>query len=193
MRRGDPLWNEAMRQKLDEIHKLAKAIYPEARIEWFERGIKRVGGGDGWGQSRYFTGKEIKAPLSCSFYTVPEIERTRQIYRKTCELADQMGISDVTPSVALASGWRRSLGTKPQVWSFNWPYDLIYSYQIGSELNIPWYGERPKRYAPYNRAKVVLFYPPPFDKRVPQWAKHFIAYVRGATGVKDLKDLGYDE
>jgi hypothetical protein len=35
----------------------------------------------------------------------------------------------------------------------------------------------------------VVFYLPPFDKRTLAYAKHFIAYVRGATGVQDLKDL----
>jgi len=192
VRADDPLWNEAIRQKLDEIHRLAAAIFPEARIEWYGRGILRVWGGDGWGKTLYFTGQEIKAPSSCSLYSVPELERMRETYRRTCKLADELDISDVTPWVALASGFRRGL-VKKQFWDFNWPYNLIYSHQIGAELNVPWYAQRPKRYAPYNRAKVIIFHPAPFDNRVPEWGKHFIAYVRGATGVYDLSDLGWKE
>ena len=185
-------WNNAIRDNLDQIHKLGLSIFPEARIEWFGRGVRRSWGGDGWGKMPYFTGKEIKAPLSCELYSIPEPERTQETYRRTCTLADELGIREVTPWVALASGFRRGL-VKKQYWDFDWNYDIIYSYETGSELNIPWFAERPKRFAQYDRAKVVIFYPPPFDKRVPGWATHFIAYVRGATGVEDLSDLGWKE
>ena len=190
---GNKAWNEGMREALDAIHIKASSIFPGARIEWYERGMVQAAGGDGWAETKYWTGKEIKAPMSCSLYSIPEIERTRETFRRTVKLADQMGISDVTPYVALAAGYRRGLkGLSDQHWDFDWSYDIIYSYRMGAELNIKWYGDRPERFAPYNRAKVVIFYPPPFDKRVPDWARHFIAYVRGATGVQELKDLGYE-
>ena len=189
---GNSTWNDAIRDNLDQIHKLGLSIFPEARIEWYGRGIQRIWGGDGWGRTNYFTGKEIKAPLSCALYSVPEPERTQETYRRTCALADELGIREVTPYVALASGYRRGL-VKKQYWDFDWKYDLIYSLEIGSELNIHWFAERPKRFAQYDRATVVIFYPAPFDKRVPGWATHFIAYVRGATGVEDLSDLGWKE
>lgn len=192
VRKDNLLWNEAIRQKLDEIHTLTTAILPKARIEWYGRGILRIWGGDGWDKTRYFTGKEIKAPLSCSLYSVPELQRMRETYRRTCHLADELGIAEVTPWVALGSGFRRGL-VKKQYWEMDWPYDLIYSHQIGSELNVSWYAENPKRFAPYDRATVVVFYPAPFDRRVPSWAKHFIAYVRGATGMNELSDLGWSE
>lgn len=191
-KKGNELWNEGMREALDAIHKKASSIFPGARIEWYGRGVVPASSGDGWRKTPYWTGKEIKAPLSCSLYTVPEIERTRETFRRTCKLADERGISDITPWVALASGYRRGL-KQSHYFDMDWSYDVIYSYLIGAELNIKWYGNRPERFAPYNRAKVIVFYPPPFDKRVPDWARHFIAYVRGATGIKDLKDLGYEE
>jgi len=190
--KGNERWNEGMREALDAIHIKARSIFPGARIEWYGRGVVIAYSGNGWRKTPYWTGKEIKAPLSCSLYTVPEIERTRETFRRTCKLADQMGISDVTPWVALASGYRRGL-TKIQYFDMDWSYDIIYSYLIGAELNIKWYGDRPERFAPYDRAKVIVFYPAPFYKRAPDWARHFIAYVRGATGVKELKDLGYEE
>jgi hypothetical protein len=185
-------WNEGMREALDAIHIEARTCFPEARIEWYGRGIREAAGGDGWAKTSYWTGKEIKAPLSCSLYTIPEIDQTRETFRRTCKLADQLGVSDVTPWVALAAGYRRGL-LKSRYWDTDWSFDIIYSYLIGAELNIKWYGDRPDRFAPYNRAKVIIFYPPPFDKQTPDWAIHFIAYVRGATGVKELKDLGHEE
>ena len=189
---GDKSWNDGMCEALDAIHKKAQSIFPQARIEWYGRGINQSASNEGWSKSNIWTGLEIKSSLSCSLYTIPEIERTRETFRKTCKLADKLGISDVTPWVALGSGYRRHI-KEFEKWHFDWDYDVIYSWMLGAELNVDWYGERPERFAPYRRAKVVVFYPPPFDKRTPAWAKHFVAYVRGATGVQDLQDLGYEE
>lgn len=189
---GDSKWNEGMRQALDAIHLAAKFVYPQARIEWYGRGIHRVWTGLGWEQKPYFTGKEIKAPLSCSFYTIPEVQRMREVFHRTCALADKMGIEDVTVWVALGAGYRRHT-SKGQKWSRDWDYDLIYSWTLGAELNNPWYAQRPKRFAPYDRAKIVIFYPAPFYKKTPAWGKHFVAYVRGAANTSDLTDLGYKQ
>jgi len=184
-------WNEGIREALDAIHIQAKKIFLEARIEWYDRGVKRYRGVS-WAKTGRFTGKEIKAPLSCPLYALPETERMRETYRRTCALADSFNIEEVTPWVALAAGYRPSI-TEDEYWDMDWDYDLVYSYKFGAELNVKAYGDQPKKYAPYNRAKVIIFYPPPFDRRTPQWAKHFIAYVRGATGVRELEDLGYEE
>ena len=189
---GNIKWNDGIREALDTVHSMFQSIFPEARMEWYGRGVGVSAGGDGWAKKKYWTGQEIKAPLSCSLYAVPEIERTRETFRRTAKLADAMGIADVTPWIALASGYRRGLDDLSNAkFDFNWSYDILYSYLLGSNLNIDWYGDRPERFAPYKRAKVVVFYPPPFDKRVPHWSKHFIAYVRGATKVKKLDDLGF--
>jgi hypothetical protein len=192
VRKGDNRWNESIREALDAIHTRAQSIFPHARIEWFGRGMIQAAVDSGWSKTRYWTGREIKAPLSCSLYAISEIECMRETYRRTCKLADELGIEDVTPWVALGAGYKRDI-EKFQRWSFDWDYDLVYSWLLGAELNIKWYGDRPERFAPYNRAKVIIFYPPPFDTRTPNWPKHFIAYVRGATGVKELGDLGYEE
>lgn len=191
-RPGDEIWNEAMREALDTVHIKVKEIFPQARIEWYGRGMRWTSNPYPWVKSPYFTGKEKYMPsLSCSLYYVPEIERTLERYRRTVQLADQLKVEDVTPWVALASGFRRQLdGTFK--FDNNWDYDLIYSYLIGQWINHPWFGrpERAQQYAPFNRAKVVIFYPAPFYSKTPNWGKHFIAYVRGATGIKDLTDLG---
>ncbi len=177
IRNDSNLWNDAIRDNLDSIHKLAKEIYSNARIEWYGRGMIEAWAYDGWSRTPYFTGKEIKSSLSCSLYTVPEPDRMRELFRRTCKLADELGIEDVTPWVALGCGYKRHT-TELQKWVKDWDYDLIYSWLLGSELNIDWYAQRPKRYAPYNRAKVIIFYPAPFSPTMEYWPKHFIAYVR---------------
>ena len=64
----------------------------------------------------------------------------------------------VTPWIALASGYRRQTD-KYHEWSHDWNYDLIYSWQLGVELNNAWYGvpERAGRFAPWNKAKIAIF------------------------------------
>jgi hypothetical protein len=191
-KKDDKAWNEGMREALDAIHLKAQSVFPDSRIEWYGRGITRAPSGDGWVKTGYWTGKEIMPSLSCSLYSLPEIECMRETFRRTCKLADESHVQDVTPYVALAAGYRRGL-TKYHYFANNWSYDIIYSYKFGAELNIKWYSDRPEWFAPYSRAKVIYFYPRPFNTHTPDWARHFIAYVRGATRVQDLKDLGYEE
>jgi len=186
----DPAWNEGIRAKLDEIHKLAESIFPKARIEWFYHGMKPLRQKTGWARTITWTGKEIDTSLSVAFYCLPKAEQMRESYRRTCQLADAMDIEDVTPWVSLASGYQPSMA-QPRTYYYDWDYDIEYSHQLGAELNILRFSEQPTYYAPYNRAKIVVFYPPPFDKRTPAWSKHFIAYVRGATGVSELRDLKF--
>ena len=188
---GNDQWNEGIRTALDAVHNRAQTLFPHARIEWYGRGMRWINGDPPWRQSPYFTGEEKLSSLSCSLYFVPEIERTLELYRRTAELADQLGVQDVTPWVALASGYRRGVET-PFYFDLDWDYEVIYSYLIGRYINHSWFGvpERSERFAPFGRAKVVVFYPPPFDPRTPHWGKHFIAYVRGAQSVKRLSDLG---
>jgi hypothetical protein len=184
---NDSKWNEAIRDALDTIHMKAAAIFPDAVIQWYGRGITRPDG-QTWRQTGLWTNREIKAPMSCSLYMLPEQEAMRETFRRTCALADKLGIEEVTPYVALAAGYRRDLIKKLR-WDYNWDYDLVYSWSFGAELNDPWYAKDPNTYAPYNRAKMVVFYPSPFYNEVPAWGKHFIAYVRGANGVRKLDDL----
>jgi len=192
-RPSDEQWNEGMRVALDDIHLLARGIFPDARIEWYDRGIGYLDSASSpWRKTPLFTGKEILPSPSCSLYYVPEIERTLELYRRTAKLADELGVEDVTPWVALASGYRRGI-EKAFRFDNDWDYDLIYSYQMGAELNRHWYATKPDGYAPYDRVKVIVFYPPPFYRESPCWGKHFIAYVRGATDVNELSDLGFDK
>jgi hypothetical protein len=179
---GDEAWNEGIRGALDAIHLLAQQLVPDARIEWYNRGMTPQG--DQWIKTLYFTGKEIMPSLSCSLYRLPDGTDTQLRFVYTCELAKKMNITDVTPWVALASGHKRNI-IKKYVWEDNWDFAPNISYRLGKELN--------STQPPFDHAKVIVFFPAPFNKGTPAWGKHFVAYVRGATGVEDLSDLGYNK
>ena len=187
---GDSRWNDAMREALDAIHLEAKKVFPEARIEWYGRGAGYTTDAIQWRKSPYFTGREIKPSLSCSLYYVPEEDRTRRLFQETVKIADQMGVSDITPWVALACGYRRGY-PKPFYWDDDWDYDLAISQRIGADLNSSVSTDSGEKKDEYGRVKIVVFYPEPFSPQTPAWGKHFVAYVRGATDVAKLDGLGY--
>lgn len=174
---NDNVWNEGIRECLDVIQLKAKEIFPHARIEWFGR-ARAPGGPSGWYTYRGFTGREIMESCSPAFYSVPNIDQMRGIYRETCWLADQLGpVEDITPWVGLARGYKPDQHASHKVYHQDWDYDVKYSHQIGAELN-----NYNNLYPSYNRIKVVVLYPGPFSELTPAWTKHFIAYVQGATG-----------
>ncbi len=188
IKKDDANWNEAITAKYDHATKIVKDIFPRAKIDWYGRGAVQQGAsGTGWDTSDFFSLKEKGDNFSCSLYRLPEIGVTREVFHKTAKLAQQYNQKEVTPWIALASGYRRQ-PDKFQVWSSNWNYDLIYSWKLGAEINLPWFSkpERQQRFAPWNMAKVVVFYPSPFDENSLHWAKHFVAYVRGAHNIKSL-------
>lgn len=184
-RRDDKTWNQAITAKYDAIYEIALDVFPQARVEWYGRGIQESANAEGWSPFPWNTFENKTAAFSCSLYRLPEISVMRETFRRTLDLARQYHGAEVTPWVALASGYRRQI-EKFQVWDDNWDYDLVYSWMLGAELNDPWYSQNPERFASWSAAKVVVFYPAPFNSKSPAWGRHFVAYVRGANGVKSL-------
>jgi len=184
------LWNEAISRKYDVFSSIALDKFPESRIEWYARGsVRRSASETGWSVSSYFPLTEYGTSFSVSLYRIVEIGYARETFRRTVEYASQHGGLDVTPWIALAAGYRRQVD-KFQRFDMNWSYDLIYSWQIGAELNNPWFSStqaRRERFAPWNSANIVVFYPEPFGRSL-SWGKHFVAYVRGANGLRELPD-----
>ncbi len=190
IRPDDPRWNQAITAKYNAAYDVVRSVFPRARIEWYARGaVQRSAAPSGWSRTRYFDLKEKGETFACSLYRVPEIGYTREAFRRTVQHALAHGVQEVTPWVALASGYRRQVDVFHR-FDFDWNYDLIYSWQLGAELNQPWFGspEREQRFAPWRRAKVVVFYPQPFDPRSPHWGRHFVAYVRGAHLIRRLPE-----
>ena len=192
---NDEVWNAAITRKHNEAYDVVKSIFPDARIEWYARGaIHRAASDSGWARTRYTTLDEKGESFGCSLYYVPENESTRKVFRFTAKNAAKHGCDSVTPWIALASGSRRQTHRFNE-WSNNWNYDLIYSWQLGREINNSWYGQekRTERFAPWNKAKIAVFYPAPFNNNSPHWGQHFVAYVGGANGYQQLPEkIGQD-
>ena len=192
VREGDKRWNQAITAKYDVLYDITKELFPGARVEWYKRGIARCAAKTGWKANARFTYDEKGDSFSCSLYRMPEIGYMRETFRRTYDFAKLHGVEDVTPWVALAAGYRRDVDDFHK-WHADWDYDLIYAWLIGRELNNPWFGRHPDRFAPYFAAKVIVFYPPPFDPRAPAWGQHFVAYVRGAHMIEKLPLLDRSE
>lgn len=188
-KKDDAKWNAAITRKYDAAYEIVREFFPQARIEWYGRGAILPGASaTGWSESAYFALDEKGDSFGCSLYQVPEIGYTREIVRRTDQNAARHHCEEVTPWIALASGNRRQ-PDKYNEWSYDWNYDLIYSWQLGLELNNRWFGapERVDRFAPWDKAKIAVFYPEPFG-RSPYWGQHFVAYVRGANRIKKLPE-----
>jgi hypothetical protein len=183
VKENDREWNAAITRKLNDADRLAKTMFPGARVDWYARGVMECQCKDGWDTCKYFTFEEEISNYAARLYTVPEIGQMRETFKRTFELAQSKGVNEVTPWVALGAGYMRNIHPALEFVS-PWDYELYYSWQLGAEINHPWYARRPERFAPWDAARIVVFYPKPFCHTV--WVRHFVAYVRGANGVREL-------
>jgi len=184
---GNETWNRAITAKYDAFYDIARALLPAARIEWYGRGVYHSASGFSWSRSSRFTFEEKAETFCCRLYCVPELGYTLETFRQTYRLARSYGVDEVTPWIALGAGYRRRTDRFHE-WHWDWDYDLVYSWLLGANLNRAWYAQRPESFAPWDAAKVVVFYPRPFNPHTPAWAKHFVAYVRGATRIEELPE-----
>ncbi len=179
-------WNDAMDAKYLACYNEVQAVFPGMRVEWYNRGgAFRCAQATGWCTASYFTLKEPGEHLSVSLYRLPDLGYTREGFARTRETALAKGMTSATPWIALGAGIPPEIdgGT----WTFDWNFDLYYSWQIGQELNNPWFATDPERYAPWDFADIVIFYPEPFG-RGPNFEQHFVAYVRGANMIAELPE-----
>ena len=184
---GDPIHDAAMDAKHDLYFQLCRGVFPEARIITWDRGAILPAPSDtGWTEMPYFTLRDSADHFSCYFDLLSDLTLTRETYKRTCEHADNHGYRDVIPWLALGCGSETTFAGVRGLAPTDQEYPLINSWQLGAEINQPWYAQHPERYAPWDRAACVVFYPPAFDPRVPQWGKHFVAYVRGAHAITQL-------
>lgn len=183
---GASEWNAAIDAKYNAFYNIAKTYFPDIIVDWYQRGARyRCKANDGWCDRTWFTGNELGDGYGSALYTLPEFYAMQQTYTRTAEAALAAGYSRVTPWVALGAGYQRSL-EDAFTFTKNWDYHLWYSWQIGAELNHPWFAGNPERFAPWDHAEYVMFYPRPFEP--PHWGKHFVAYVRGAHLIRSLPE-----
>ena len=213
----------AVIRKHDLIYNLTKRYFPAARIELYGRGtMVRADSwpaycathqgckvpADPWWMRTSYTLQERGESLAISVYTVPEIWEMRAIMIHTVALARQHNASGqlrggVTPWISLGAGYRRianhththtHMGT--YIYQY-WDFDKVYSWQLGAELNRPWWGspDRAAMTAPWGVAQVVCLFPSVFDpgssqagpnNRSTVMMQHFVNYVRGANGLNGL-------
>lgn len=183
---GDVEWNTAIKDKHNAAYDIAEEVFPGVRIEWYGRGaIFPSASPTGWSPSTVLSLEEKGNSFSCSLYRLPELGYTRETFRRTAQNAEDHGIDSITPWIALGAGYRRQADVFHK-FEAEWNYDLIYSWQMGTEVNRPWFGapSQADRYAPWNKASIVIFYPAPFSSNY--WTQHFVAYARGASSVNLL-------
>ena len=198
-KRANATWQLALDRKHDLIYNATIAAFPHARVEMYDRCAVTK-----WDyQAEYvvndaYTLRERGPGYSVALYTLPEIFAMRGRFAQTVANAaahNQSGAltGGVSPWLALGAGYKRNANAShPLSFDFTWDFDRVYSWQFGREVNNPWYGLRPENYAPWNAAKVILFYPSIFDLRSPAAGpgnkstvamQHFASYVRGANGL----------
>ncbi|MCH8244106.1 MAG: hypothetical protein IH897_16070 [Planctomycetes bacterium] len=175
-------WNAAMTAKYDAFYTLGKSIFPDARIEWFARGaIQPCDDHTRWCAKNLFTLDEMGETFNCSLYYPHATQLMIDTFRQTHQKAVAHGVTEIMPWVSLGSGWDLS-----RRWHFDLEYDVAASWDLGAQINDPYYGDRPDEYAPWHDAPLVCFYPRPFNAATPSWGLHFVAYVRGAHGIAEL-------
>ena len=120
------------------------------------------------------------------------------------------------PYISLGAGYRRCLTTVPDVpdapnatlpcvvapevaygtvYDIGWNFDAAYSAFLGAQINQPKFEH--SNWGPWERATAAIFYPSVFDPRgvdsqltpgaSSNLMDHFVAYVRGATGMAASK------
>lgn len=167
-------WNRALTEKYDAVYTICKSIFPDVPVHWYYRGLPCC-----W---RLFTLEEQGDSCSSAAYNTPNLDFLRLVFRNIHAEAKAHNIDLVIPWIALGEAYY-TLPDGKQRYICALDYDLQLSWQLGAEINDPWYAQFPERYAPWDAAKAVMFYPGPFQQHAPYFAKHLVAYVKGAHGI----------
>lgn len=171
---GAEAWNSAMNEKYNVIYQIGKEVFPDATIEWYSRGT-----------INHFTLQEMGDTISQWIYSIPYEEHTRRKMQLAYDIAQENGASIFTTWVALNVGFDVTDDANKH-WASPWDYDVAISWQTGAKLNDPSYFANYEEAAPWRAADPIVLYPRPFSSDLPNWGKHFVAYVRGAHGIAEL-------
>ncbi|MGD8450482.1 MAG: hypothetical protein PVJ57_01570 [Phycisphaerae bacterium] len=165
---GADTWNAAMVEKYDAMYDICKSVYPSAPVNWFARGRGCC--------NRYFNLEEQGDSFSGGFYS-QDMEAMRAYFLQIYDQAQLYGNVPIQPWFSLGEGTVRLDGDR-YFYLCDKDYELSVSWQIGAELNDPWYGQSPD-YPPWDYVDELVIFPGP-RPRAPDFFRHFVAYVRGA-------------
>lgn len=155
---------------------ILRVFFADARHEWYGRGIQRNSEAEtGWSWMPHHGEGSYAVGYSCRLYAVPNWHQMEVTFRKTAEL----GVGPVVPWVALGAGYKSKENGLARQWVSPWDYHRTDSWQAGWQINNRWFGDRPEKFAPWNRADIVVLYPNPLKNDVQ--TAHFVDYVKGAT------------
>jgi hypothetical protein len=143
---------------LDKITALTKAVYPKAKIYWYNHAT--------WIRSteltEYWTGEEITQAICPAFYWPRHFEWYEEHFANNILFAQQKGIAEIVAYISLGAGYDGA-----SVWHDDLDYPVDISRQIGAFVKS------------HPEIKAVVFYPQPFCPSTPQWEAHFEAYKEG--------------
>lgn len=171
---GAAEWNEASRQKYDAAYAICKAIFPDAVVHWYNRGKPIERGG-------YFTFAEQGDVCSVETYYTYNLPTLRQRYRNGYLFAQTIGEIPI-PWIDLNGGFYE-LPNGDGMYLCGVDHPEINSWQLGHEINFPGFVPPPDHNPPLNVSPEVALYPGIFTTKEPEFAKHFVAYVKGAANI----------
>jgi len=185
---ADIIHNNAMDAKNDIVYATSKEVYPDVQIVQYGRGHQLIGNNPtGYMQAPNYTLKEAGEFFSASLYRVHEPGVTYNEYTRTVAKAVEHGVDYVIPWIALGAAYMRKVD-QFRAWQ-PLDYDPVYSYQIGEQVNVPWFGSRPEQFPEFDRAPFAVFFPAPFlSTTYTEAEKHFLAYVMGANQTRTLPE-----
>eukprot|EP00040_Diaphanoeca_grandis_P044390 m.270851 g.270851 ORF g.270851 m.270851 type:complete len:439 (-) comp91883_c0_seq1:31-1347(-) len=154
----------ALTRKCNLMFNASVATFPNARIEWYNRGEVSLSYTYGWigpiganetmpidKQWDHFTLNERGSTLSTSIYNIRDLYQMRETYHRTVQFAKYKNstrrpLTGVTPWLALGcgdhlvaahncSGNEQRYNEPCKAFDFHSPYDPVLSWQLGNELN----------------------------------------------------------
>lgn len=173
---GADAWNGAIDAKYNAAYDVCKQVFPDARVDWFDRGHAIGYGG-------FFSGNEKGDLVSVELYSVHDLDALRTKWARGMQRASASGATFVMPWFNFNGGFDYGLPDGRERYVCDLTYPLVNSWQVGFETNSPAFVPPSGGSVPLSTASAGAFYPGPFDARFPEWVDHFVAYVKGANNI----------
>jgi hypothetical protein len=172
--------NAAIAAKLELVKGLFKQAWPDVTLIWGSYGaVYPASVPSGWSDRGYYPEQFVPEMGSIEWYYPWDLRGLRESYKRTVDRVAEVGLDQVQVTVPIGSGWQPKTLEPKRVWGFEYEYDLAFSWQMGQEINHPWFPQYPERFAPWDKSPTVMLWGV-WDNRAPYWFDHFVAYVKGS-------------